>query len=108
MKRLLTATFLLFYSACSVTLVVERAHSAASTFGKAHKSQSVEVRAYSPDASPKRIEEHPFTVTPDPATFALDRLELGGIQVLSTGYGSDVNSCSLSRAPPTILLSHKS
>ena len=62
MKRLLVATFLLLYTACTVVKVAENTSISASSFASGGKQQPSLKRAYPPHSSQTRFFEQPFVV----------------------------------------------
>jgi hypothetical protein len=104
MKRLLTGTFLLLFAIYSVTLVIERTSSWASTFAaEAGKSNTDQIGPNSSDAGQKRIVEHPFLVRLDRTPIALANSERHVSLLLFVVCANNANQTTPSRAPPMVL-----
>jgi len=103
MRRLLTATFLLFYAALSVALIAERTGSWASTFAKqTSKSRVPEVRATSNHSAQTRIAEDSFVVSHDPTTVALVESEPYRLDAVRIVFTHNPNRTAPSRASPPL------
>jgi hypothetical protein len=103
MTRVLSATFLLFYTAFTVVAVSEHTASAASSYARNGSSQSQSIRAASPRSSQVRIQEESFAGFSITAAIALADTGLTASGPSSIGFIGDSRHFTFSRAPPALL-----
>jgi hypothetical protein len=104
MKRLLTGTFALLYTAFSVAAVLEHTASWNSDSRGPAKSRSTSVRAiHSPRPAQKRIVEDPFAVSVNRVLLALHGSDTHTLQHQYWHLTDNSPRTQLSRAPPSRL-----
>jgi hypothetical protein len=104
MKRVLTGTFALLYTAFSVATVLEHTSSWSSDSTGQGTSRSTAVRAmHSPRGVQKRIVEDPFAVSVDPVVLTLPGSDAHTLQHHYSRLTDNSLRTQLSRAPPSRL-----
>jgi len=103
MKRVVSATFLVFYATFTVVALSQHTASYASTVVRHSPGQSKSIRAASPHAPQVRILEEPFVGMQVRATVALPDSGPTSVRPLSPRFEFDFRRFTPTRAPPASL-----
>jgi hypothetical protein len=103
MTRILSATFLMFYTAFTVVVVAEHTASAARTFSHDSTSQTKSIQVAAPHSYQARMQEDPFVGFRIATSIALADTGTAAPHLPPADFMADCHRYTPSRAPPAFL-----